>query len=89
MGEPIGGKTATHQAQYCAAPRFFVGTRQVQRPIIGGLGDLWGTLVGGVILAVAQTLGARINPGYQILAGHIVFLTILALRPQGFFQKTR
>lgn len=57
--------------------------------IIGGLGDLWGTLVGGVILGVAQTLGARINPGFQILAGHIVFLIILTLRPQGFFQKTR
>src|ERR1700730_12199005 len=57
--------------------------------IIGGLGDLWGTLVGGVILGVAQTLGARINPGYQILAGHIVFLAILTLRPQGFFPKTR
>jgi branched-chain amino acid transport system permease protein len=57
--------------------------------IIGGLGDLWGTLVGGVILGVPQTLGARINPGYQILAGHIVFLAILTLRPQGFFPKTR
>jgi branched-chain amino acid transport system permease protein len=57
--------------------------------IIGGLGDLWGTLVGGVILGAAQTLGARINPGYQILAGHIVFLAILTLRPQGFFPKTR
>ena len=57
--------------------------------IIGGLGNIWGTLVGGVILGVAQTLGARINPGYQILAGHIVFLAILTLCPQGFFQKTR
>jgi branched-chain amino acid transport system permease protein len=57
--------------------------------IIGGLGDLWGTLVGGVILGVAQTLGAKINPGYQILAGHIVFLIILTFRPQGFFPKTR
>jgi branched-chain amino acid transport system permease protein len=57
--------------------------------IIGGLGDIWGTLVGGVILGVAQTLGARINPGYQILAGHIVFLAILTLCPQGLFQKTR
>jgi branched-chain amino acid transport system permease protein len=46
-------------------------------------------LVGGVILGVAQTLGARINPGYQILAGHLVFLTILTLRPQGFFAKIR
>ena len=57
--------------------------------IIGGLGDLWGTFVGGVILGVAQTLGARINPGYQILAGHLVFLAILTLRPQGFFAKLR
>lgn len=57
--------------------------------IIGGLGDLWGTLVGGVILGVAQTLGAKVNPGCQILAGHIVFLAILTLRPQGFFLKTR
>lgn len=56
--------------------------------VIGGLGDLWGTLAGGVILGVAQTVGARINPGYQILAGHLVFLAILVLRPQGFFAKS-
>lgn len=56
--------------------------------VIGGLGDLWGTLAGGVILGVAQTVGARINPGYQMLAGHLVFLAILVLRPQGFFAKS-
>ena len=55
--------------------------------IIGGLGNLWGTLAGGVILGVAQTLGAKIDPGYQILAGHIVFLIILALRPRGLFPR--
>ena len=55
--------------------------------IIGGLGNLWGTLAGGVILGVAQTLGAKINPGYQILAGHIVFLVILAIRPRGLFPR--
>lgn len=57
--------------------------------IIGGLGDLWGTLVGGVILGVSQTLGAKINPGYQILAGHLAFLAILTVRPQGFFPRNR
>jgi len=55
--------------------------------IIGGLGDFRGTLIGGFILGVAQTLGARISPGYQILAGHLVFLAILTLRPQGFWAK--
>ncbi|MCL4675857.1 MAG: branched-chain amino acid ABC transporter permease [Pararhodobacter sp.] len=55
--------------------------------IIGGLGNLWGTLAGGVILGVAQTVGAKINPGYQILAGHIVFLAVLAIRPRGLFPR--
>ncbi|MFW2543736.1 branched-chain amino acid ABC transporter permease [Primorskyibacter sp. 2E107] len=55
--------------------------------IIGGLGNLWGTLAGGVILGVAQTVGARIDPGWQLLAGHLVFLAILALRPNGLFPR--
>ena len=55
--------------------------------IIGGLGNLWGTLAGGVILGVAQTLGSLVNPGWQLLAGHIVFLIILAIRPNGLFPR--
>ena len=55
--------------------------------IIGGLGNLWGTLVGGIILGVAQTIGAQINPGWQLLSGHLVFLIILAVRPQGLFPR--
>ena len=55
--------------------------------IIGGLGSMWGTLVGGVILGVAQAIGAQIDPGWQLLAGHLTFLVILAVRPQGLFPK--
>ncbi len=55
--------------------------------IIGGLGNLWGTLAGGVILGVAQGLGAEIDPGFQFLAGHIAFLLILALKPKGLFPR--
>lgn len=55
--------------------------------IIGGLGNLWGTLVGGVILGVAQGIGAKIDPGWQLLAGHIAFLAILAIRPKGLFPR--
>ncbi|MEO8242667.1 MAG: branched-chain amino acid ABC transporter permease [bacterium] len=55
--------------------------------IIGGLGNLWGTLVGGVILGVGQGLGAAIDPGWQILAGHVAFLLILALKPRGLFPR--
>ena len=56
--------------------------------IIGGLGSLWGTLAGGIILGVAQTVGARINPEWQILAGHVVFLIVLVARPRGLFPRT-
>jgi branched-chain amino acid transport system permease protein len=55
--------------------------------IIGGLGSMWGTLAGGIILGVSQAIGAQIDPGWQLLAGHIVFLVILAVRPQGLFPK--
>jgi branched-chain amino acid transport system permease protein len=57
--------------------------------IIGGLGSLWGTLVGGVILGVAQTVGAKLSPGWGILTGHLVFLAVLLLRPQGLFATAR
>jgi branched-chain amino acid transport system permease protein len=55
--------------------------------IIGGLGSMWGTLAGGIILGVSQAIGAQIDPGWQLLAGHIMFLAVLAVRPQGLFPK--
>ncbi len=55
--------------------------------IIGGLSNMWGTLIGGVVLGVSQAIGAQIDPGCQVLAGHIVFLAILAVRPHGLFPK--
>ena len=55
--------------------------------IIGGLGSLWGTLAGGIIIGVAQTLGAAINPEWQILAGHVAFVIVLLFRPRGLFPR--
>lgn len=57
--------------------------------IIGGLGSLWGTLVGGAVLGIAQTVGAKLSPGWGILTGHLVFLAVLLLRPQGLFTRGR
>jgi branched-chain amino acid transport system permease protein len=55
--------------------------------IIGGLGSLWGTLLGGLVLGVAQTIGAQIDPAYGVLVGHLVFLAVLAFRPSGLMPK--
>ena len=54
--------------------------------IIGGVGSIWGTLAGGIILGVAQAIGAQIDPNGGVLAGHLVFLAVLALRPQGLIR---
>ncbi|MFC2968509.1 branched-chain amino acid ABC transporter permease [Acidimangrovimonas pyrenivorans] len=55
--------------------------------VLGGLGSLWGTLIGGIIIGVAQALGAQADVGWQLLAGHITFLVIFLARPQGLFPK--
>lgn len=55
--------------------------------IIGGLGSLWGTLIGGIFIGVAQTVGAAINPEWQILSGHLAFLAVLLVRPRGLFPR--
>jgi len=57
--------------------------------IIGGMGSFWGTLVGALLLGITQQIGFRIDPGWGIWFGHIVFLAVLLVRPQGLFPKTR
>ena len=57
--------------------------------IIGGLGSLWGTLLGGMVLGVGQSIGAQINPAYGVLAGQLVFIAILLFRPQGLMPKQK
>ena len=57
--------------------------------VIGGLGSLWGTLLGGMVLGLAQSLGAQYDPAFTLLAGHIIFLAVLAFRPQGLIPARR
>jgi len=85
----------------CAVAGFFLGARANFDPsigparllyafeavIIGGFGSLWGTLAGGIVVGVAQTIGARIDPEWQILAGHVAFLIVLVIRPRGLFPR--
>lgn len=73
------------QTQFSAAQGPELLIYAFQAVVIGGLGSLWGTLAGGVILGVAQTVGAEINPGWKQLIGHLVFLVFLVVRPTGLF----
>jgi branched-chain amino acid transport system permease protein len=57
--------------------------------VIGGLGSLWGTLIGGMVLGLAQSLGAQFDPAFTLLAGHLIFLAVLAFRPQGLLPARR
>ena len=69
-----------------------VGTPGPANMVLLGTGARFGfraalPFVGGVILGVAQTIGAKIDPGWQVLAGHIAFLVVLAVRPNGLFPR--
>jgi branched-chain amino acid transport system permease protein len=71
-----------------------IGTDQLllfafEAVVIGGLGSLWGTLAGGMILGVVQQIGAQINPQDQIIAGQLVFLAVLVILPQGITGQRR
>ena len=55
--------------------------------VIGGLGSLWGTLLGGVVLGVAQAVGAAVDPAFGVLAGHVIFLAVLAFLPRGLLPS--
>lgn len=57
--------------------------------IIGGMGSFWGTLLGALLLGIAQQVGFRFDPGWGIWFGHLTFLFVLLVRPQGLFPKTR
>jgi branched-chain amino acid transport system permease protein len=55
--------------------------------VLGGLGSLWGSLAGGIVLGIAQSIGGQWDITWQMLAGHIIFLLVLAVRPQGLFPR--
>jgi len=57
--------------------------------VIGGMGSLWGTFAGAVILGIAQGVGAKLGAGFGVLAGHLVFLAVLAFKPTGLFERSR
>jgi branched-chain amino acid transport system permease protein len=56
--------------------------------IIGGMGSIWGSFFGAMAVGISQSIGFRFNPGFGILAGHLVFLIVLGLRPQGFLGRS-
>ncbi len=55
--------------------------------VLGGLGSIWGTLVGGLVIGVAQLFGTKISSGLGPFFGHLVFLVVLLIRPQGLFGR--
>ncbi len=55
--------------------------------VLGGLGRLWGSFVGGLLIGLAQVMGAQINAGLGPFFGHLVFLAALLIRPQGLFGR--
>ena len=65
---------------YAGAPELIFA---FEAAVIGGAGSLWGTLAGGLVLGIAQNVGAQINPQGFLIGGHLVFLMVLLARLYG------
>jgi branched-chain amino acid transport system permease protein len=55
--------------------------------VIGGIGSLWGTLIGGVALGITQVVVGEVNQAYAVLAVNLLFLAVLTVRPGGLFTS--
>ncbi len=62
---------------YAGAPQLLFA---FETAVIGGAGSLWGTLIGGIVLGLAQSLGAQLHPQGFLIGGHVVFLLVVFLR---------
>ena len=70
------GMRATFDSYSGAAQLLFA----FEAAVIGGAGSVWGTLIGGIVLALAQSIGATISPLGFLIAGHATFLVVLFAR---------
>jgi branched-chain amino acid transport system permease protein len=70
------GMRATFDA-YAGAPQLLFA---FEAAVIGGAGSVWGTLFGGIVLALGQSFGAQIAPQGFLIGGHVVFFAVLFAR---------
>lgn len=57
--------------------------------VLGGLGNLWGTFIGGLVIGLAQVFGTQLSSGLGPFFGHLLFLVVLLARPQGLFARVQ
>lgn len=85
----IGGVASGIQTSFSPTSGGMLLIFAFEAVIIGGIGSLWGTFLGAIVLGVAQTVGASYFPSQGILIGHVVFLIFLAYLPQGLSGKVK
>jgi branched-chain amino acid transport system permease protein len=55
--------------------------------IIGGMGSIWGTFLGGMALGISHVIGYSVHAGWGAFAGHVVFFAFLFLKPNGLLAR--
>jgi branched-chain amino acid transport system permease protein len=55
--------------------------------VLGGMGNILGSLIGGIILGLVGSITTSFYPGLGMVAFYIIFVIILLVRPTGIFGK--
>jgi branched-subunit amino acid ABC-type transport system permease component len=56
--------------------------------IIGGLGNIWGALLGALIFGLTDALGILLWPQFAIVFPYAAVVTVLIIRPRGLLKST-
>jgi branched-chain amino acid transport system permease protein len=65
----------------------FLGIKAFAAAVVGGFGSLIGTVLGGLIVGVSETLAGRFLPtGFKEIVAYLIMLGVLFVRPQGLFS---
>ncbi len=56
--------------------------------IIGGLGNMWGALVGALIFGLTDSIGILLWPQFAIVFPYVAVITVLIIKPTGLLKGT-
>ncbi len=93
LGSSLGAARRSLVAMYYKAVYpmmgFSAGLKAFVAAVIGGIGSITGAMFGGLIMGVAESLGAAyISSGYRDAIAFIILIIILLFKPTGLFGKS-
>jgi len=68
---------------------YYKGVAAFAAAVLGGIGNITGAMLGGILLGIAEALGAGyISSGYRVAIAYIIMIVVIIFRPSGLLGKS-